>query len=193
MVRAFVRDGRRFDAGAIVRAWVGAMATRYHSDNLILNLGFKKVLLVSDRRLFEGILEGAPSEARFVEGRLKKQSMSFLAPQALTITHGERWSRLRAFNEFVLDSVKSPPYPQEFLDRVRDAFGRPVTSIGQLRATMGETMLGVVFGKDAAPEHLASDVQALFGVVQSPIKRKLLGFRYARQREQFYRALRQCW
>jgi len=193
MVRAFVRDGRRFDAGAIVRAWVGAMATRYHSDNLILNLGFKKVLLVSDRRLSEGILEGAPSEARFVEGRLKKESMSFLAPQALTITHGERWSRLRAFNEYVLDGVRSRAYQQEFLDRVRDAFGRPITSIGQLRHAMGETMLGVVFGKGVAPERLANDIQVLFGVVQSPIKRKLFGFRYAGRRRRFYRALRQCW
>jgi cytochrome P450 len=193
LVRAFGRDGRRFDAGAIVRAWVGALATRYHSDNLILNLGFKKVLLVSGRRLSEGILEGAPSEARFVEGRLKKQGMSFLAPRALTITHGERWSRLRAFNEYVLDSVRSPAYRQEFLDRVRDAFGRPITSSGQLRDAMGEAMLGVVFGEGGAPERLASDMQVLFGVVQSPIKRKLLGFRYAGRRERLYRALRQCW
>src|SRR2546430_7437168 len=169
------------------------MATRYHSDNLILNLGFKKILLVGGRRVSEGILEGAPSEARFIEGQVKRQSMSFLAPQALTITHGERWSRLRAFNEYVLDSVRLPDHRREFHDRVRDAFGRPLTSAGRLRDAMGEVMLGIVFGNGRAPEHLASDIRVLFGVVQSPVKRTLLGFYYAGRRDRFYRALRQCW
>jgi len=169
------------------------MVTRYQSENLILDLGFRKILLVTGRSLSEGILEGEPSEARFVAGQLKRESMSFLAPRALTIAHGEEWGRLRAFNEYVLDSVRSSVYRQEFFARVREAFSHPLTSVGQIRDAMSQVMLGVTFGKGRAPERVASDVQVLFGLVQRPVKRKLLGLWYAGRRDRLYRALRQSW
>ena len=58
---------------------------------------------------------------------------------------------------------------------------------------MGRVMLGVVFGDNAAPSHLVEDIQVLFGYVQSPLRRMILGRREKGRYERFYGALRQLW
>jgi hypothetical protein len=124
---------------------------------------------------------------------MKRTAMSFLAPRALTITDGPAWTRLRAFNEAVLGTGGLHPFAQPFLGRVRAAFDRSVTDIADIRAAMGRAMTGIVLGDAAGAADAAADVTALFGVVQSPAKRKLLGFRYRTRRDRFHALLERCW
>jgi cytochrome P450 len=119
--------------------------------------------------------------------------MEFLAPGALTIADGERWRRLRAFNEEVLDAVHLPGYAAAFADRVRDAFARPVRNDEDVRAAMGRAMVGIVLGDARPGEDPAGDVRTLFGVVQNPVKRKLLGFAHRGRRKRFRAALERRW
>ena len=58
---------------------------------------------------------------------------------------------------------------------------------------MAQAMLSVVFGPRSVPVHLAEDVQNLFGHVQSPGRRMLLGWKERGRRRRFYEALRQLW
>jgi cytochrome P450 len=53
--------------------------------------------------------------------------------------------------------------------------------------------MGIVFGAGVAPQSLADDVQALFQLVQQPLKRLLLGPWAQRRRARFYETLRRAW
>jgi hypothetical protein len=64
--------------------------------------------------------------------------MSFLAPQALTISHDDKWERLRAFNENVLCAGQPHNHQQAFLEQVYRAFSTPVSSIADIRKTHGQ-------------------------------------------------------
>jgi cytochrome P450 len=119
--------------------------------------------------------------------------MSFLAPNALTICHDDQWKRLRVFNEKVLCAGEPHVYRQEFLGIIHKAFSSPVSNIEDIRRRMGQAMLGIVFGDGVAPERLAEDIQVLFGLVQSPIKRLVFGSREERRREKFYDTVRKIW
>jgi cytochrome P450 len=59
---------------------------------------------------------------------------------------------------------------------------------------MGQAMAHIVLGDSAAiaPE-IARDVTALFGVVQSPVRRKLLGWHYRKRRDHLYAVLGRAW
>jgi cytochrome P450 len=75
---------------------------------------------------------------------------------------------------------------------VLEAFAPPIAGVADLRAAMGRAMLGVVFG-GAAPPQLVTEIEALFDLVQNPVKRLLTApFAYLR-RARFYDSLRALW
>jgi cytochrome P450 len=192
-VGAFLRHPLAFDSGSVLTNWMKDLTVRYNSENVILNFFVKKLLLVFGRDLSTHILQGRPSSKGYIEGPLKRKAMSFLAPQALTISHDDKWERLRAFNEKVLCTGQPHNHQQAFLDQLRRAFSTPVSSIADIRKCMGRTMLGIVFGDNIAPEHLSEDIQVLFGLVQSPVKRIVSGTRKKARLEKFYSSLRMIW
>lgn len=189
---AFVAHPREFSLRVVFRAWARRMRGRYGSENLILNLGVKKLLLVGGSDLSRQILESPPTSQQYATGSLKRNSMAFLAPHALTISDGQQWGRLRPLNERVLESGRPHEFRQAFLTQVHSAFTTSPETIEDIRAAMGRTMLGVVFGT-GAPQSLADDVQALFQLVQQPVKRLLLGPWARRRRARFYETLRRVW
>ncbi len=193
LAREFLVHPFSHDFKAVLCNWMKKLTERCQSKNIILNFLVKKILLVSGHHLSRHILSQYPSGQGYVEGQLKKKAMSFLAPEALTICHGEKWERLRIYNEKVLCAGEPHVYGQAFLDRIREVFSTPVANIEDIRQRMGRVMLDIVFGAGAAPDYLAKDVQVLFGLVQSPVKRLLLGFREKKRREKFYEGLREMW
>jgi cytochrome P450 len=169
------------------------VTVRHNSENVVLNLLVKKVLLVSGRELSRHLLTAPPCSQGYVEGALKRNSMSFLAPHALTITHDDQWHRLRPFNETVLRTGEADPDQGAFLHQVRRAFSGPVGDLQEIRRSMGRAMLGIVFGDGSAPESLSEEIQALFGLVQNPVKRTLAGPAGRARRQAFDRRLRELW
>jgi len=161
---------------------------------VILNFLVKKVLLVSGCGLSEHILAERPRRRGYAAGALKSKAMAFLAPRALTILHDETWERLRPFHESVLCAGRAHEHQQAFLDHVHRAFAKPVTGIEDVRCCMGQAMQGIVFGSEgAAPERLSDDVQILFRLVQSPLKRAVRGRKEKGRRKRFYAGLRELW
>ena len=195
LLGGFIRGlfSRPFDSGSVLCAWLRKVTERHQSKNVILNLLVKKVLLVSGHGLSTHILSQRPCSKGYIEGELKRDAMSFLAPNALTISHDEKWERLRVFNERVLCDGEPHVYRQAFLDTVHKAFSGPVSNIEDIRRCMGRAMLGIVFGEGVAPEHLAQDIQVLFGLVQSPVRRRIFGSKEKERRKKFYDTLRQLW
>lgn len=193
MASAFVRSPASFNTGMVFRDWIKGATARHHSEDLIINLFFKRLLLVTGRELSAHILEQPPSSQTYMEGPTKTSAMSFLAPQALTICHDQQWQHLRPYNEQTLSMEGEPQRQQYLLEQVRQAFSRPVSSVDDIRSRMGQVMLNVVFGKGKAPQHLADDIQVLFGYVQSPLRRMILGRKEGGRRERFYNALGQLW
>ena len=189
----FARGPRSFDFGLVLQEWLSRMVRSSGSKNIILDLHFKKFLIVTGRELSEHILAQSPDVRGYMEGPTKVRGMSFLAPNALTITHGEQWQRLRKFNEETLHTRAADARMQFILDGVRKAFPGPVSDIDDLRKCMAEAMRMVVFGSDGTPAHLADDVQRLIGYVQSPGRRILGGWRERGRRKRFYDALRLLW
>jgi cytochrome P450 len=189
LARAGARHPRSADVGAVLCDWAEEILRRRGGSALLLDFRLKKLLLVGSPALSSHILEHAPSRDGYIEGPTKKKAMSFLAEQALTVTHGAQWRRLRGFNETVLARPGDDAEAQADLLRVQRAFAAPVRSVGDLRAAMSRAMLPIVFGDVAVPPHLAEDVQRLFGMVQSPVRRLLAGGRGRRRRERFYREL----
>ena len=192
-VGTFPRGPRSFDFSSVLQDWLGSLARRTGSENVILDLYFKKILVVKGRELSEHILSLPPDVRSYVEGTTKARAMSFLAPHALTIAHGEKWQRLRRFNEAALHTREEDGRMQFILDGVREAFPEPVSDIGDIRRCMAQTMRTVALGSDRPPAHLTEDVQTLVRYVQSPARRTLFGWRQVERRERFYDALRRLW
>lgn len=189
----FVKGPGSFDFHRVLQDWFGRLARRTGSDNLVLNLYFKKFLVVTGRGLSEHILKQPPDVESYVEGMTKARAMSFLAPHALTIAHGEQWLRLRRFNEAVLHTKAADARMPLILDGVRKAFPGPVSDLGDIRKCMAEVMRRVVCGHDRAPEHLAEDMQTLIGYVNNPVSRILAGWIAAGRRKRLYDALGRLW
>ena len=187
---SFAKEPRSFDFDLTFQDWLGRLVSRTRSENVVLNLYFRKFLVVTGRELSARILAQPPDALGFVEGTTKARAMSFLAPQALTITHGEQWRRLRRLNEDTLRVGGADAGMQFIVDGVNKAFQAPVSDIDDIRDCMAQTMLMVVFGSDSAPAHLVEDVQVLFEHVQNPGRRILFGWRQAKRRRRFYEALR---
>ncbi len=190
---SFAGGPRSFDFGLTLQDWLGDLVRRTGSENVVLNFYFKRFLIVTGRELSEHILAQPPDVRGYVEGRTKARAMSFLAPQALTVTHGEQWQRLRRFNEATLRADEADARMQFILDGVGRAFSGPVSDTGDIRRCMAQAMLAVVFGSGQAPAHLAGDVQRLFGYVQNPGRRFLFGWSQGGRRKRLYHELRRLW
>lgn len=195
---ALLRRPSAPDIGRALSDWMNGVTIRHKSENVILNFYVKKVLLVAGRGLSEHILAGCPRSRGYAAGALKRKAMAFLAPRALTILHDEPWERLRPFHESVLCTGRAHEHRQAFLDQVDGAFAaEPIRDIEDIRRCMGRVMRGIVFGglggDGGVPERLSDDVQVLFGLVQSPVKRTLFGGKEKGRKERFYAGLRELW
>lgn len=89
----FTRGPRSFSFGSTFQDWMAARRTG--SENVVLHPCVKKFLLVAGRGLTAHILSQFPAARGCREGMTKSRAMLFLASQALTLTHGEQWQRLR--------------------------------------------------------------------------------------------------
>ena len=181
-----------FNAEAVCREWARRAAARRNTDNLTVNLLVKKLVLVGSAELSGQILAQPPSHAGFSTGSLKRSGMAFLAAHALTISDDADWSRRRAFNEAVLEPGRRHVLAPQFQRHTLQAFAPPIAGVDDLRAAMGRAMLGVVFG-GAAPPQLVTEIEALFALVQNPVKRVLTApFAYLK-RARLYDSLRALW
>jgi len=192
-VGSFARGPRSFNLDLALQDWIEGLVRRGGSEAVILGLAHKKLLIVTGGELSEHILAQPPDVWSYMEGTTKARAMSFLAPHALTITHGEQWRQLRRFNEETLSAGDAEERLQFILDAVRSAFAGPVSDIDDVRNCMAEVMRVVVFGSDRAPAHLADDVQTLIRHVQNPGRRMLFGWRERGRRKRYYDALRRLW
>jgi len=186
------RHPLEFSLEGVFRAWARRTAARLQSENLVVNLGVKKVLLVGSSELSRYILSQFPSRDGFSTGSLKRSAMAFLAARALTISDDDDWRRRRAFNEAVLEPDRRHELEPEFVRATVKAFASAVASVAELRAAMGRTMLAIVFG-GSAPPRLVDDIEQLFQLVQNPIKRVLTAPWAYLRRARFYNALRTLW
>lgn len=194
--------GRRgFDAGAAGCRWAReAMAEKGEAEgDLEIALPGAHARLVGSRETSDRILAQEPAAAGgHPPGKLKRKAMSFLAPRALTIADGEEWRRLRPWTERALGTGGLHPHAQAFLDRVRRAFDRPVAGIADVREAMGRAMVAIVLGERGGDGSQggadpAGDVTTLFGIVQSPLKRLLLGPFHRGRRRRLYELLGRLW
>ena len=190
----WLRQRGDFDPAATGCHWARELAARDGADSLTIAVAGKRLEVVTARARSEDVLAGPPLQGGYRAGHTKRSAMGFLAPHALTITDGEDWTRLRAFNERVLGTGAPHPFAQAFLEPVREAFSRPVATIDDVRRAMGQAMVGIVLGNDPAePGDPAEDVRILFDVVQSPLRRKVLGFRHHTRRQRLYARLARAW
>ena len=181
-----------FNAEGVFRDWARRAAVRRNTDNLSVNFLVKKLILVGSADLSRQILAQPPSQGSFSTGSLKRSAMAFLAAHALTISDDENWNRRRAFNETVLQPARRHEFAPQFVRYTLQAFAPPITGLDDLRAAMGRAMLGVVFGGAASPR-LVGEIEALFALVQNPVKRVLTApFSYFK-RARFYESLRALW
>ena len=192
LAAAALRHPFLFDAQAVFEDWARRTAKELETDDLVVNLVVKKLLLVGSPELSRHILAEPPSRARLSAGSLKRTGMAFLASHALTISDDQEWSRRRAFNESVLQPQRRHHLAPCFVRYTLAAFESPINSIRDLRAAMGRTMLGVVFGGEA-PVTLVSDIETLFGLVQNPVKRLLVAPYAHWKRRRLYAALQESW
>ena len=193
LAAAFSADllrGKRSDPAAVGSRWVYKVIQKRGGTDLEIAVPGRPLELIADHGHSDEVLSGFDT---YGPGSAKKAGMSFLAPGALTIADGDAWRQLRPFNERVLGTGVAHPFAQTFLGHVRTAFAKPVSSVDDIRAAMGRAMVRIVLGDVADATDPAKDVTVLFGVVQSPIKRKLLGFLYGGRRKRLYRLLGACW
>jgi cytochrome P450 len=149
--------------------------------------------MVVDPDRSETILGATPGEG-YRTGALKAGAMGFLAPEALTVADGERWRALRTFNEAALGTGGPHAHAEPFLERVRAAFAAPVSDRADVETAMARALAGIVLGGEPAEAaRVAEDVSTLFDVVQSPVRRILLGRFYTGRRRRLYEALAARW
>jgi cytochrome P450 len=183
--------GKRSDPAAAHRRWADHVMKRDGGTDI--DVAILPIEMVGNRAHSNELLGSAPDEGVVAPGHTKTEAMSFLAPGALTIASGDAWRRLRPFNEQVLGAGETHPFAQTFVFHVRAAFAAPVHNEKDIRVAMGRAMVKIVLG-DVNP-HLdpARDVAKLFALVQSPIKRKLLGFLHRKRREHLYDLISRKW
>jgi cytochrome P450 len=175
MAGGVVRHPRTFTVRELLRQWTRETAERCGNLDFVVRIGPKRLVFVGSSALSTAVLDEAPRDAGVSAGDAKRGGMSFLAPQALTIAHDDQWTRLRAFNEDVLEPGRRHDDEAAILDAVRRGFDAPIADEDDIRAAMGRTMIAVVFGAATPPAAMVKDVDVLFGYVQSPLKRLLLG------------------
>jgi cytochrome P450 len=188
-----LRHPKSFDMGLVLHQWLSQMTVRHRSPNVRLKLPAAPMLLVTDREVSRHVLAAQPRHEGYGPGTMKRKGMSYLAPRALTIAEDVDWTRLRPFNERVLCAGRPHDFQAVFLGHVRRAFAGPLVSVEDIRDRMGRAMLAIVFGEGVAPERLASEVRAVFALVQNPVKRKLAGERGRRRVAALYASIRRMW
>lgn len=183
-----------FDAQAAGCRWARALLDQEKASDLRIGAFGRGVELIGSRARSDRILAASPADGAPLPGNLKTEGMSFLAPAALTITHGEQWRRLRDFNEDVLGTGGTHAFAQSFHAHVRGAFAEPVRDRTDVRRALARAMVGIVFGEAHGEDVAAAeDARVLLDVVQSPLKRKLLGFHYRRRRDRLYAFIERRW
>ena len=185
--------GKRGDLASEGTHWAREVIDREHAADLDVAIPGKTLEVVGDHDVSNGVLGTRPVGDGFAAGEMKTKAMSFLAPGALTIANGDAWMRLRPFNERVLGTGGPHQFSQAILGHVRSAFSGPVRGIEDVRAAMGRAMVNIVLGGAPNGANPAADVTTLFGIVQSPVKRALLGFLYKRKRDRLYGMLANKW
>jgi len=185
--------GKRGDLASAGTHWARDVIERDHAADLDVGIPGKTFEVIGDHDVSNIVLGTRPVGDGFEAGEMKKKAMSFLAPGALTIANGDAWMRLRPFNERVLGTGAPHQFSQAILDHVRSAFSSPVRSIEDVRAAMGQAMVNIVLGGAPDGANPADDVATLFDVVQSPVKRALLGFLYKGKRDRLYAMLASKW
>jgi hypothetical protein len=178
------------DQGTTVCRWARDTSAPRSDADVDVAIPMLPLELIGDRTHSEQILGGRPGFDGFQAGKLKTDSMSFLAKGALTIANGDAWLQLRPLNERVLGTGAPHQFAQAFLGHVRDAFAQPVRHRKDVAAAMGRAMVKIVVG-DVPPNapDPAKDVTTLFDVVQSPVRRLLFGFFYRGRRARLYKLL----
>ena len=187
-----LRHPRSFSVRQALRTWTRQTGEKYGSADFVVRLGAKRIVVVGSQAFSRAILDEIPREAGISAGSSKRGGMSFLAPQALTITQDDQWRRLRALNEHVLAPGVAHGDEAPFLAAVHRAFDRHVVTAGDVRASMSRAMVDIVFGPGVAPASIGHNVAELFEYVQSPLKRMLLAPIGARRRARFRAELRQA-
>ena len=185
--------GGDFDGGAAGCRWAREIMAKGGADGLDVRVAGRRVELVGDRARSDAILADPPLDVGYTTGDLKREAMEFLAPGAVTVADGERWRRLRAFNDEVLESVGRPDYEKAFAAHVGEAFDAPIRDAEAVRTAMGRAMVAIVLGGAPVVDDPAGDIRALFDVVQSPLKRKVFGFVYTGRRDRFKTSLKRRW
>ncbi|MBT5772803.1 MAG: cytochrome P450 [Dehalococcoidia bacterium] len=143
---------------------------------------------MNDVELSGAVLDVEPNDQGFIEGELKRSAMAFLAPRALTISHGEEWERRRGFNESVLASGDIEELRAPVLEAVSGEFRTRVGSVDETRERMRAVMRRVVLG-DTGKQETVIEIDQLMGVVRSPLRRILFGWRYRGRKRRFYEGL----
>lgn len=189
MAATLVRPREERDPGAEGCRWARELMEREGAAGLEVGMPGRSVHVVGHPDPSEGILSGAPHRDGPGVGGLKKEAMAFLAPRAVTVADGDAWARLRRFNERVLAPGGTHPFAAAFLDAVREAFAGGVGDVEDVRSAMGRAMVDIVLGEVGPDDAPAEDVRVLFDVVQSPLRRKILGFLYAGRRKRFFQLL----
>lgn len=185
--------GKKSDPAATGRRWADEVMQRDGGADVDITVPGLPLELVGNREHSDEVLSTAPDGQGYQAGHTKTAAMSFLAPGALTIANGPQWRRLRPFNERVLGTGAPHPFASTFLIGVRSAFAAAVSTEDDVRAAMGRAMVKIVLGDVNPALDPAGDVTTLFGVVQKPVKRALLGAFYQRRRERLYALLRRKW
>lgn len=183
--------GKKSDPAAAHRRWADRVMTR--DGGADIDVPMLPIEMVGNRAHSNELLDSSPDAGVFQPGHTKADAMSFLAPGALTIASGDAWRQLRPFNERVLAVGHTHPFAQTFLFHVRAAFAAPVRGESDIRAAMGRAMVKIVLGDVSPRLDPAGDITKLFAIVQSPIKRKLVGFMHHARRERLYDLIARKW
>ena len=180
---------RRVSIAESLHLWLRSASGHGECPALSFGIGSRRVLVVTGRGFSAHILAEPPHERAYVEGRLKRSAMAFLAPNALTVSHGEEWVRRRAFNERILQSGTASAARAAYLSAVRSAFEAPLESEDDIRERMRSVMLDVVGGPNL-PRSLARDIDTLIAIVNNPLRRLTIGRFAGSTRQRFYGSLR---
>jgi len=183
--------GSKSDPAAAHRRWADHVMKR--DGGADIDVAILPIEMVGNRAHSNELLASAPDEGVVTPGHTKADAMRFLAPAALTIASGDAWRRLRPFHEQVLGTGGTHAFAQTFLFHIRAAFAAPVHNESDIRAAMGRAMIKIVLGDVNPRLDPARDVTKLFALVQSPVKRKLLGFLHRRRRDHLYDLIARKW
>ena len=119
LLRALMPNRYFLNPGLVLSDWIRDLTRRRPTDGIILNFGFRRFSLVTGRDLSRHILDQSPSTKTYAAGPGKVAAVSFLAEKSLTLSHYEKWDKLRPLNEQTLSTRDSPDFQQAALSKSR--------------------------------------------------------------------------